>query len=111
MRVLGVDPGLTRCGLGVVDGSPGGGRSRARRCDSGDRTQAATLSVTQDGGLRRLRRKGHLLASDARAPSEQGGQGGYGQERERGDSAQPNDGTRNRRPRGCNAAPSVPVRR
>jgi crossover junction endodeoxyribonuclease RuvC len=23
MRVLGVDPGLTRCGLGVVDGSPG----------------------------------------------------------------------------------------
>ena len=26
MRVLGVDPGLTRCGLGVVDGSAGGGR-------------------------------------------------------------------------------------
>jgi crossover junction endodeoxyribonuclease RuvC len=24
MRVLGVDPGLTRCGVGVVDGSPGG---------------------------------------------------------------------------------------
>ncbi len=24
MRVLGVDPGLTRCGLGVVDGRPGG---------------------------------------------------------------------------------------
>ena len=23
MRVLGVDPGLTRCGLGVVDGLPG----------------------------------------------------------------------------------------
>ena len=23
MRVLGVDPGLTRCGLGVVDGKPG----------------------------------------------------------------------------------------
>lgn len=23
MRVLGVDPGLTRCGLGVVEGSPG----------------------------------------------------------------------------------------
>lgn len=23
MRVLGVDPGLTRCGLGVVDGAPG----------------------------------------------------------------------------------------
>jgi crossover junction endodeoxyribonuclease RuvC len=23
VRVLGVDPGLTRCGLGVVDGSPG----------------------------------------------------------------------------------------
>jgi crossover junction endodeoxyribonuclease RuvC len=24
VRVLGVDPGLTRCGLGVVDGRPGG---------------------------------------------------------------------------------------
>ncbi|MEC3992965.1 crossover junction endodeoxyribonuclease RuvC [Actinacidiphila sp. DG2A-62] len=24
MRVLGVDPGLTRCGVGVVDGAPGG---------------------------------------------------------------------------------------
>jgi crossover junction endodeoxyribonuclease RuvC len=24
MRVLGVDPGLTRCGLGVIDGMPGG---------------------------------------------------------------------------------------
>ncbi|MBO0788116.1 MAG: crossover junction endodeoxyribonuclease RuvC, partial [Actinobacteria bacterium] len=23
MRVLGVDPGLTRCGLGVVEGGPG----------------------------------------------------------------------------------------
>ena len=23
IRVLGVDPGLTRCGLGVVDGAPG----------------------------------------------------------------------------------------
>ncbi len=23
MRVLGVDPGLTRCGLGVVEGRPG----------------------------------------------------------------------------------------
>ena len=29
MRVLGVDPGLTRCGLGVVDGSAGGGRDVA----------------------------------------------------------------------------------
>ena len=23
MRVLGVDPGLTRCGLGIVEGTPG----------------------------------------------------------------------------------------
>jgi crossover junction endodeoxyribonuclease RuvC len=29
MRVLGVDPGLTRCGLGVVDGSARGGRDVA----------------------------------------------------------------------------------
>jgi crossover junction endodeoxyribonuclease RuvC len=27
VRVLGVDPGLTRCGLGVVDGRPGGALS------------------------------------------------------------------------------------
>ena len=26
MRVLGVDPGLTRCGFGVVDGAGGAGR-------------------------------------------------------------------------------------
>ncbi len=26
MRVLGVDPGLTRCGVGIVDGTAGGGR-------------------------------------------------------------------------------------
>jgi crossover junction endodeoxyribonuclease RuvC len=26
VRVLGVDPGLTRCGLGVVDGGAGSGR-------------------------------------------------------------------------------------
>lgn len=31
MLVLGVDPGLTRCGLGVVDGSPG----RARLVEAG----------------------------------------------------------------------------
>ena len=23
MRVLGIDPGLTRCGIGIVEGSPG----------------------------------------------------------------------------------------
>ena len=23
MRVLGVDPGLTRCGYGIIDGAPG----------------------------------------------------------------------------------------
>ncbi|THJ76247.1 crossover junction endodeoxyribonuclease RuvC [Candidatus Frankia alpina] len=32
MRVLGVDPGLTRCGLGVVDGAPG---SRVRLVEAG----------------------------------------------------------------------------
>ncbi|MDP9431151.1 MAG: crossover junction endodeoxyribonuclease RuvC [Actinomycetota bacterium] len=32
MRVLGVDPGLTRCGLGVVDGRPG---SRLTLVDAG----------------------------------------------------------------------------
>ena len=31
MRVLGVDPGLTRCGVGVVDGAPG---DRSRSCTS-----------------------------------------------------------------------------
>lgn len=28
MRVLGVDPGLTRCGIGVVEGAPGSGLAR-----------------------------------------------------------------------------------
>lgn len=28
MRVLGVDPGLTRCGIGVVEGAPGAGLAR-----------------------------------------------------------------------------------
>ncbi len=30
MRVLGIDPGLTRCGLGVVDGRPVVRRSWSR---------------------------------------------------------------------------------
>jgi crossover junction endodeoxyribonuclease RuvC len=38
VRVLGVDPGLTRCGLGVVDGSPG----RARLVAVGVATTPAT---------------------------------------------------------------------
>lgn len=44
MRVLGVDPGLTRCGLGVVDGLPG---RRARLVAVGVATSAATLDVDQ----------------------------------------------------------------
>jgi crossover junction endodeoxyribonuclease RuvC len=36
MRVLGVDPGLTRCGLGVVDGAPG--RALAMVCTDVART-------------------------------------------------------------------------
>ncbi len=41
MRVLGVDPGLTRCGLGVVDG--GAGRSVARVAVDVVRTPAAAV--------------------------------------------------------------------
>ena len=29
MRVLGIDPGLTRCGWGVIDGRPGARPSRS----------------------------------------------------------------------------------
>ena len=34
MRVLGIDPGLTRCGLGVVDGRPGASPDWSRSASS-----------------------------------------------------------------------------
>ncbi|MGI8681741.1 MAG: crossover junction endodeoxyribonuclease RuvC [Mycobacteriales bacterium] len=42
MRVLGVDPGLTRCGLGVVEGRPG---SPPRLVDVGVVTTPAAASI------------------------------------------------------------------
>lgn len=44
MRVLGVDPGLTRCGLGVVDGLPG---RRARLVAVGVARSAVDAEVDQ----------------------------------------------------------------
>ncbi|TQL04246.1 crossover junction endodeoxyribonuclease RuvC [Cellulomonas sp. SLBN-39] len=44
MRVLGVDPGLTRCGLGVVDGLPG---RRLRIVAVGVATSEPSLDVDQ----------------------------------------------------------------
>lgn len=44
VRVLGVDPGLTRCGLGVVDGLPG---RRVQLVAVGVATSAPTLDVDQ----------------------------------------------------------------
>lgn len=44
MRVLGVDPGLTRCGLGVVDGGCG----RAARCVAVDVVQTRSDTALQD---------------------------------------------------------------
>ncbi|MCR6690139.1 crossover junction endodeoxyribonuclease RuvC [Cellulomonas sp.] len=44
MRVLGVDPGLTRCGLGVVDGLPG---RRLRLVQVGVATSGADLGTDQ----------------------------------------------------------------
>jgi len=43
MLVLGVDPGLTRCGLGVVDGTPG----RARLVDAGVVRTPSTLDTPE----------------------------------------------------------------
>ncbi|MGH3804502.1 MAG: crossover junction endodeoxyribonuclease RuvC [Pseudonocardiaceae bacterium] len=43
MRVLGVDPGLTRCGIGVVDGAPG------RRCTAIHVEVVGTLAYTDIG--------------------------------------------------------------
>ena len=64
MRVLGVDPGLTRCGLGVVDGGPGGGREV--RCVAVDvvRTPADAPLATR---LLARRRRGRAL--DRAAPA------------------------------------------
>jgi crossover junction endodeoxyribonuclease RuvC len=49
MRVLGVDPGLTRCGLGVVDGTPGRPPSLVAagviRTDAGDDIAARLLAL------------------------------------------------------------------
>lgn len=61
MRVLGVDPGLTRCGLGAVDGAPGAGLALVdvdvirtpSDADVGSRLVA--LERAFDGWLDRLR--------------------------------------------------------
>src|SRR3981081_206047 len=49
MRVLGVDPGLTRCGLGVVDGVPGRAPRRVAagvvRTPAGDDIAARLLAL------------------------------------------------------------------
>jgi crossover junction endodeoxyribonuclease RuvC len=47
MRVLGVDPGLTRCGIGVIDGDPG----RALRLIA---TEVIRTPATDDVGARLL---------------------------------------------------------
>jgi crossover junction endodeoxyribonuclease RuvC len=49
MRVLGVDPGLTRCGLGIVDGTPGRPPGLVAagviRTDAGDDLAARLLAL------------------------------------------------------------------
>jgi len=51
MRVLGVDPGLTRCGIGVIDGEPGRPLSLVAtdviRTDAGDDIAARLLALEQ----------------------------------------------------------------
>ena len=54
MRVLGVDPGLTRCGLGVVDGAPGRPPSLVAagvvRTEAGDDLAARLLALEAEIG-------------------------------------------------------------
>ncbi len=54
MRVFGVDPGLTRCGLGVVDGAPGRPLSLAGagvvRTPAGDAVAARLLALDREIG-------------------------------------------------------------
>ena len=49
IRVLGVDPGLTRCGVGVVDGAPGRALSLVRvgviRTSAADDIAARLLAI------------------------------------------------------------------
>jgi crossover junction endodeoxyribonuclease RuvC len=51
MRVLGVDPGLTRCGLGVIDGEPGRAlrlvAAGVVRTEAGDEIGARLLAVEE----------------------------------------------------------------
>jgi crossover junction endodeoxyribonuclease RuvC len=61
VRVLGVDPGLTRCGLGVIDGRPGRSASLVEvdvvRTPAGDELQHRLLTIADhlDAWLRRHR--------------------------------------------------------
>jgi crossover junction endodeoxyribonuclease RuvC len=52
IRVLGVDPGLTRCGLGVVDGAPGRALTMVAvgvvRTPAGDDIGARLLTIEQE---------------------------------------------------------------
>ena len=47
MRVLGIDPGLTRCGLGVVDGSVGAAPPRRRGRGRTDPAQPTALRLCE----------------------------------------------------------------
>ena len=59
MRVLGVDPGLTRCGLGVVEGAPAAGapwwRSASSRTPPHERHLAQRLVLLADAARRLAR--------------------------------------------------------
>ena len=87
MRVLGVDPGLTRCGLGVVEGALGrpltavavdvvrtAGRRRPRRPAGGDR--AAARGVARQ--LPARRRRGRAGVRPAQRPHGDGHRAGAG---------------------------------
>jgi len=50
IRVLGVDPGLTRCGVGVVEGAPGRALTTSMRSAASDRAQPIPLQFPRGGG-------------------------------------------------------------
>jgi hypothetical protein len=67
MRVLGIDPGLTRCGLGVVDGVPGRQPLHGRgRCDTyalGFRCRASSPHHRRDD-----RKLDHAIPTNGESP-------------------------------------------
>ena len=119
VRVLGVDPGLTRCGLGVVEGAPAGrwrsststwsvppqtsGGARACAASRPSSSTGSTCTARRGGGRAGLR----PAQRDDRDGHRSGERGGPGRGRTAGDTGRPaHTRARSRRPSPAAAGPT-----